>query len=262
VSCLDIGGRLIRLEDSKISYVYPKIKELAGQNGIALKAGDTADAGILRRVCGLMADMLAQLLYLQPETVELSGLFTNGVVNYPQTLPIDAVTFSGGVAGLIYGQDTDDPFKYGDIGVLLAEAIKESAWFHSLEVYRPAETIRATVIGAGAHTTKLSGSTICYDPEILPIKNLPVIRMRDQSEYTGAALKEYQKMNVDGMVAVAMGGNDIETFQDIQKAAEMLLEETRFLRSKAYAMVILVEKDFAKAIGNAIRTKCKKAGEK
>lgn len=38
----------------------------------------------------------------------------------------------------------------------------------------PAQTVRATVIGAGAHTLSASGSTIWVSTASLPIKNLPV----------------------------------------------------------------------------------------
>ena len=39
----------------------------------------------------------------------------------------------------------------------------------------PAQTVRATVIGAGAHTLSLSGSTIWLDSITLPVRNIPVV---------------------------------------------------------------------------------------
>ena len=38
------------------------------------------------------------------------------------------------------------------------------------EVLESAETIRATVVGAGSHTAEISGSTIAYREQILPVK--------------------------------------------------------------------------------------------
>ena len=38
-----------------------------------------------------------------------------------------------------------------------------------------AETIRATVIGAGCHSAQLSGSTVFYQNVDFPLKNLPVV---------------------------------------------------------------------------------------
>ena len=40
--CLDIGGRLIKVENGRISYIFPKIQALAAANGISLAVGDRA----------------------------------------------------------------------------------------------------------------------------------------------------------------------------------------------------------------------------
>ncbi len=261
VSCLDIGGRLIKIEDGKISYVFHKVKKMAADRGIRLEVGESARPEDLKQVCIAMTDLLSQLLSVKPVEEELPEFFTNGVVRYPEMLKIDALTFSGGVAKLLYEQEQLDYDTYGDIGVLLAEAIRESEWFRTMEVYQPKETIQATVVGAGIHTTELSGSTINYDKEILPLKNIPVIRIKDCLEYTGEVERIYRSIHVDGMAAVFLEGSMIESFMDIQQTAEMLIEETSFLRQKNYPMIIIFENDFAKAVGNAIRVKCKRVGE-
>ncbi len=51
VCCLDIGGRLIRIENGRVSYVFHKTAALARAHGIELRTGDRADVNILRRVC-------------------------------------------------------------------------------------------------------------------------------------------------------------------------------------------------------------------
>lgn len=61
-------------------------------------------------------------------------------------------------------------FEYGDVGVLLARAVKNNAALKQVLTYPAAETIRATVVGAGTHTTNVSGSTISYSDGQLPIK--------------------------------------------------------------------------------------------
>jgi ethanolamine utilization protein EutA len=47
---------------------------------------------------------------------------------------------------------------------------------NSYTIVPPAETVRATVLGASTQTVTLSGSTIWAEREILPLKNVPVIR--------------------------------------------------------------------------------------
>ena len=58
--CLDIGGRLIKVENGRISYIFPKIQALAAANGISLAVGDRAYPEQLYGVCRLMAAQLAQ----------------------------------------------------------------------------------------------------------------------------------------------------------------------------------------------------------
>ena len=63
-SCVDVGGRLIKVADGRISYIYPKIQALAKDNGIEIKVGDRAYPEQLYGVCRLMAAQLAQALHL------------------------------------------------------------------------------------------------------------------------------------------------------------------------------------------------------
>ena len=43
-ACLDIGGRLIRVDGGRITWVFPKIQALAAAHGIHIQPGDRADA--------------------------------------------------------------------------------------------------------------------------------------------------------------------------------------------------------------------------
>ena len=64
--CLDIGGRLIKVEDGRITYIFPQDPG-AGQRATASRCavGDRGrSASSSAAVCGLMADQLAQALRL------------------------------------------------------------------------------------------------------------------------------------------------------------------------------------------------------
>lgn len=126
-SCLDIGGRLIKVENGKISYIFHKTAELASHMGISIKVGDPADPEKLRKICDRMADELAQALYLKDADAEHAGLYTNDGKRLPDNHKIDAVTFSGGVADCIYHPEGKETFQYGDIGVLLGRGHSRSS---------------------------------------------------------------------------------------------------------------------------------------
>lgn len=71
----------------------------------------------------------------------------------------------------------EDIRRYGDIGLCLAGELKKKLEEAEIRNFQCPEKIQATVIRAGMHSMQLSGSTICYDGELLPIKNRPVIVM-------------------------------------------------------------------------------------
>ena len=172
-SCLDIGGRLIKIENGKISYLFPSIQKLAANHGIQIQVGDAANESTLYRVCEYMAEQLAMALYIEEPDSFHRELYTNAGTPLKRQPEIQAVTFSGGVADCMLHEE-GDMFRYGDIGILLARAVNCTA-FQKVKIYPAAETIRATVVGAGTHTTDVSGSTISYAREKLPIKNIPVL---------------------------------------------------------------------------------------
>src|SRR5699024_10699715 len=94
------------------------------------------------------------------------------------------ISFSGGVADYIEEGSDRDVFRYGDIGLLLGRKIAKSKLFTELHAIPSVETIRATVVGAGSHTTDISGSTITYKKEILPLQNIPVLKLSKEDEST------------------------------------------------------------------------------
>jgi ethanolamine utilization protein EutA len=102
--------------------------------------------------------------------------------------PIDAYSFSGGVAEMFYGSEE----TFDDIGVMLAQEIKALVEDKGLPVVEPENKIRATVIGAGAFSLSVSGSTTFFDENIdLPVVNIPVLPVNlGNEEFTPEKLVE------------------------------------------------------------------------
>ena len=97
---------------------------------------------------------------------------------------------------------------YGDVGPLLAAAMRANERIAHLKVRQPPETIRATVLGAAGQTVTLSGSTIWADADLLPLRNLPVVRPATVgagqfAEAVGVALARWD-LERDALVAIVV----------------------------------------------------------
>lgn len=260
-SCLDIGGRLVKVEDGRISYIYDKIADFARENGISVKIGDYADESVLKKLASLMAEQLAMAVGIKPKDEFHKRLYTNEGVPLSENIKIDAITYSGGVADIIYHPVTDDWFRYGDIGPMLGMAINQTTSFDSVQRYDSIETIRATVVGAGTHTTEVSGSTIRYEENVLPLKNLPVVKMRKEDEDN---LEEFSRRlsekveiftgrGADDCVAVAISGEKHTSFKAIQELAKAIVEGLEDYNKLGTPVVIVSESDIGKVLGNALK---------
>ena len=263
VCCLDIGGRLVKIQDGKISYIFHKTQKLAKDHGLSINVGDRADENKLYELCCLMADQLAKSLYLMPADDEHRSLYTNDGKMLPPEPKIVALTYSGGVADCIYNADDSDPFRYGDVGVLLGRAVRNHKELSKLILYKAKETIRATVVGAGTHATDVSGSTIRYDKSLLPIKNIPVLKVTPEDEETLDSFKESIKSQIplfrsDGkmeQIAVAFLGKKRTGFKEIQELADAIIEGAREVIESEYPLIVVVENDIGKVLGNALEVK-------
>ncbi|MEG2073842.1 MAG: ethanolamine ammonia-lyase reactivating factor EutA, partial [Angelakisella sp.] len=180
--CLDIGGRLIRLSDEgRVLSVSPPAAQVAEALSLTLSVGELPAQGALAQVAQRMALLLEELLGLCPTEPLLAQIVTSGSTPFVLSKKIDAICFSGGVANLIYKSEANLN-RYGDLGVYLGKAIRESRLLSAFRTIEPAETIRATVVGAGTYTTALSGSTIYFSGNIFPRRNLPVLQLTEEEQ--------------------------------------------------------------------------------
>lgn len=258
--CLDIGGRLIKLENGRISYIYPKIQKLAESHGIRIQVGDRAEEKQLYQICELMADQLAMAVHAKAADGMHAGLYTNDGKPLGTEPQIQALTYSGGVASCYYNGEPGNVFEYGDIGVLLARAVKNNPSLAAVQTYPAAETIRATVVGAGTHTTNVSGSTISYTPGELPIKNIPVLKLSEEEEqdlglFRETLRKKLQIYVTEGkleQVAIVFSGRYHTSFRSVQELAKAIADGAEAVIAGPHPLVLVIENDIAKVLGNAI----------
>ncbi len=247
--CMNVGGRLIKLApDRTVTYVSPV---LAGRTRVAV--GDRVTEADLAPVVDELVQALCESAGLAPRGEVFAHYLTTGGIDLAGTRPV--FCFSGGVADLIYDAGPDDPFAYGDIGVLLGRAIAASALMTAPHI-RGAETIRATVIGAGAHAVDVSGSTISYGGVEFPMKNLPVVGLHDaEGDLTAlpAVIRERLLWHAeDGRfspAALALHGPERPHFADVQALAAAIASGARDYLASGDPLCVVTERDMAKALG-------------
>ena len=263
--CLDIGGRLIRLApDRTVTYISPAAALVAEARGVRLREGEGADLGALREVCRGMAQLLEECLGLSPPSALLRQVQTPGSswLELAGERPIRAIFFSGGVADGVYrGIAGEDPIPYGDIGLLLGEAIREGRLCTAFRLVRGRETIRATVVGAGSYTTTLSGSTITYtDPGVFPFKNVPVVKLTAEEQEAGFCgeagpigerVRWFLGQSDSSRVVIGLEGEADPSYRRLKALAGALARAAGEL-PPGEPLLLVVESDIAKALGQAV----------
>jgi len=242
--CLNVGGRLVKTDpQGRICYISPAIEKLCKP-----KEGDVGDAPALTGVAEMLTQALEEAAGLRQRTPLLDALWTReaGEPQLPEPKKW-VISFSGGVADCIEKELPPDSF--GDMGPVLGQAIRKSLLCRG--AYRLGEqTIRATVIGAGSHSTQLSGSTVYYRNVRLPVKNLPVVclSVREQELPSGeltAVIRERMRSQ-DTAAVLALPGWPGAKYAQILRLAEAIGGGIDG------ALLVAVEQDMAKALGQAM----------
>nr|WP_320011107.1 ethanolamine ammonia-lyase reactivating factor EutA [uncultured Desulfobulbus sp.] len=261
--CMDIGGRLVKFsEDGVVSYSSPKARQLAQSLGISLTQKLPLSKEEMQRLAEAMASTLAQTLGCEEPTELTRVMATDKLLNLDYA--IDYLSFSGGVAECMAQEATTaytDPLLYGDLGVYLGRALAKSSIGRCFQVVQAEQTIRATVVGAGSHTTSISGSTISYARQALPMQNMPVLKLtaederlpyREWEQTIGSKLHWFALEEEQQVPALAFRGPKAPGFDDIQELAGAIIRGMSPRLEPQDPLVVVVENDLAKALGQAL----------
>ena len=242
--CLNVGGRLVKLtNEGEVTYISPVVRELCG-----FSVGDRPSGEALEALAQTLCRALEMAAGRIPEDPLLERLSTQEAQSRWQPPQGEiVVSFSGGVADCI---ETNHPaLAFGDIGTILGQSIAKSSLCRG--DYRLGEhTIRATVIGAGCHSTQLSGSTVfCRNVE-LPKKNLPVVTLNAQEQES----KDFAKILGQKMaqadsweVVLALPGYEAPDYRTIGTLAQKI---TAAMGQRP--VYLCLQGDMAKALGQRI----------
>lgn len=225
--CLNVGGRLVKFSDSgAVSYLSPVLSGMT-----SLKPGEIPTKEARENLAQKLTMALEMAAGRRESAPLLQQLMTEEAAN-PWLPPLEpvVVSFSGGVADCI-GTDFPD-LQFGDLGPELGQAIRNSSLCRG-EYVLGTETIRATVIGAGCHSTQLSGSTVYHQNIRFPLKNLPVLAFSAVSRQ-------------DETAVVSMEGIRSPSYRQVAEMAEEILARM------TPPLFLCVEQDMAKALGQAL----------
>jgi len=234
-----IGARHFRFHPgtSVLSYISPFGRKILEK--LKLNVGNSLSPTDRKNI--------AQVLCHEIETLVYAGTCWDVLrqASLTKALPvIDVLSFSGGIAGWIYGvgEDPEEEIPFEDLGWELAQAIRNSEALKKIPWMKPTELGLATVAGLALFGCNFSGRSIFLPENLsLPLTGIPIVR------------------TVDSLGLPSTGG--IALFQSLPSAETPALEAAaEEIRSRlqtdpalaARPLVLLVDRDVGKTLGNLI----------
>jgi len=262
-AAMNYGGRILEIENStgRVRHIAEPAEHILNDIGLRLEMGDSPSLEDLRRFTDRMADMTVELI---------EGTSSPLAQNIYLTPPVGAsgkgsvLMLSGGIGHYFYNpipiNSVSDVTVYDDVGPLLAESLRKHAVLNSYQIVPPAETVRATVLGASTQTVTLSGSTIWAEHEILPLKNVPVTRPTLPASLEPASVSRSITDAVNRWdVNLATDPFAIAIELDRTLDYESLTQLANGLNSFANTMpgdrplIAIIERDYAQALGQTVK---------
>ena len=257
-SSISVGSILLGVNpEGKIWRIDEPAMKVMEHIGLNYKIGDQILKEDIERIATEFAEVLIEVITGPASSSLARQLMVTNDLDFPDR--IDEYSFSGGVAELMYGRNGN----YDDIGHILANKINSLIFKLASPVIEPVNKIRATVIGAGAYSLSISGSSGFMDNKLsFPIKNVPVIRVDVERsklsvEHVVSQINvSFQRFDLnEGEETVAL------YFKDPVRASYPKLE--LFAKSIEAALpvsignnipiILIFEKDIACSVGNVIR---------
>lgn len=267
-TAMAVGGRQVIVERTSglVRHIAPPGQRIINALNLPIRVGQAADLESLRRFTDCMAELVADLVTGVESDLgrqlQLSPPFPPAVAAGSNRLFI-----SGGVGAYYYDpppmESLTAALPHDDVGLLLAQSLRQNGRLQALPIAPPAQTTRATVMGASSQTVRLSGSTIWAEAAALPLHNLPVIRpdMANRQASSPAALAQAIRAALqrwDGAeqataYAIALDLPPALTFQNLRAIATGVAAFAHDSLPPGSPLVLVTERDYALALGQTVK---------
>jgi ethanolamine utilization protein EutA len=261
-SCVSVGGRLLALDsDGAISRLNKPAVKVMRHIGLEYGLGDKIPREDLEKIASTFAEVLIEVMTGPAKSPLAKQLMVTGNLDFSSTIgPIDEYMFSGGVAEFMYGCCSNG---FNDIGAILSDKILSLSHRLNGPIIEPLHKIRATVIGAGAYSLSISGSSGFMDANIkFPIRNIPVLRVDVEEPrlsinhlvtQVNTAYRRFDLVEGEEVVALFFKDPVRVNYPALELFAKAI--ETALPRSikKNMPVILIFEKDIACSVGNVIR---------
>ena len=257
-SCVSVGGRLLGVDSKeKIWRIDPPAAMVMEHLGLKYDIGDAISKGDIETIAAKFADILFEAITGPANSTLARQLMLTDDLEFPGR--IDEYAFSGGVAELMYGGLNN----FSDIGHFLADKIKLLASELAAPVVELPNKIRATVIGAGAYSLSISGSSGFRDDKVsFPLRNVPVIRVDvDQSKLSiehvvsqiNASFQRFDQNEGEEILALYFKDPVRVSYPQLELFAKSIERALANTIKNNLPVILIFETDIACSVGNVIR---------
>lgn len=269
--CLGIGGRCVQLKGTNGGEFEVIAMTASAKAYFALgdcvfneQTEDSKPLNVkladLMRLADAIASDVVCFIKQDPRATALQSLpLTSLEIDWAAP---DEIWLSGGVAEFC-ADEKMNRFEFSDLGGLLGDALVAKLRSSGLDVKIPNQPIRATVTGAGMFSMQVTGSTIDFDINCLPIRNVPLVRpFRTSEELLDRELVHSRLIAALARVDPEMRAatiafelptlNSVNDYQSLKKIAACLASAaSRVARLQPF--ILIVREDLGMALGQLFR---------
>jgi ethanolamine utilization protein EutA len=258
-SCIALGGALLAMDSEiRIRQLADPAVKVMKDIGLNYQLGDRILKEDIGKIASRMAEVLIEVLTGPAKSSLAKQLMVTGDLDF--SIPIDEYLFSGGVAEIIYGRKG----RYNDIGSILAKKIHSLIPELKSPLVEPVHKIRATVIGAGAYSLSVSGSSCFMDDRLtaLPIRNIPVLRVDVEQRKlslehvvsrVNMAFQRHDMLEGQEIVALYFRDPVRVNYPELELFAKAMETALPNSIAKELPIVLIFEKDIACSVGKVVR---------